>query len=303
MKVDLCLNPKKFTREEVLARLPAIHQVLSQYDVQLAYLFGSVVSNAAGPLSDVDIAILPKPSTRNWLEVYSDFYSVLVHVLGGDNVEVVLLAQAPLSIRFAVVKEGLLIWSTDPEIPAEFADATIGAYLDTQPLRDEAWSILYQHIREGLSKTMRQIDLAKVKRLLGKMDESIGRLRSLNLGSQADFLAEENWQNRGLVEHFLRIAVEAGLDVGRHILVAKSLGIPEEYKDVARMLRDNRIVPQSLGDKWVGLAGLRNVLVHLYWDIDYAILYQIVTTELTDFDEYVQAILDYISAEPSKESI
>lgn len=59
MKVDLCSQPKVFHRGEVLEGLPGIRQVLEQQHVRLAYLFGSVLADSAGPLSDVDIAVLP----------------------------------------------------------------------------------------------------------------------------------------------------------------------------------------------------------------------------------------------------
>lgn len=48
---------------------------------------------------------------------------------------------------------------------------------------------------------------------------------------------------------------------------------------------------------------MRNVLVHpvaghglpLYWDIDYRRLFQAATAQLSDFDEYAQALPDYVA--------
>lgn len=42
---------------------------------------------------------------------------------------------------------------------------------------------------------------------------------------------------------------------------------------------------------------LRNILVHLYWDIDYRQIYRIVTTELENFDRYAQHIQAYVEKE------
>jgi uncharacterized protein YutE (UPF0331/DUF86 family) len=79
--------------------------------------------------------------------------------------------------------------------------------------------------------------------------------------------------------------------------VAKGLGIPERYKDVGRILKENRVVTQRLGDKLVEMAGMRNILVHLYWDIDYHRLYEAITIQLSDLDEYARCILDFIAEE------
>jgi len=295
MKVDLCMCPKPFTRDEVFAKLPQVREVLRQHNVQLAYLFGSILQDSVGPLSDVDIAVLPDLTTYDWLHTYSDIYEGLCRVFGADNVDVVMLNEGQPPIRFAAVRDGIVIWEAREGLAADYAEEVIFEYHDTQRIRDKTWACLVQRIQEGLSKAMRQIDPHKLRRLLGKMDEAVSRLKSLPLGTEEEFLAEENWQNRALVEHFLRIAIESAMDVGRHIVVRKGLGVPEEYKEVARLLRDQGIVDRLLGDRLIAMAGMRNILVHLYWDIDYRRLYQVVTTRLSDFDEYAKALLDYVA--------
>lgn len=295
MKVDLCLHPRAFTRDEVFARLPQMREVLREHKVQLAYLFGSVLLDASGPLSDVDIAVLPNEATYRWLHTYGDIYDDLCRVFGADNIDVVLLNEAQPPIRFAAVRDGILIWETRDTLGVDYAEEVLFEYHDTQPIRDEVWSSLIHRIREGLSITMRRIDPDKLRRLLGKMDESVVRLKNLPPGTEEEFLAEDNWQTRALVEHFLRIAIESAMDAGRHIIVRKGLGVPETYKDIARLLRDEGIVAQPLGDRLIALAGLRNVLVHLYWDIDYGRLYQIATTQVPDFDEYARALLEFVA--------
>lgn len=295
MKVDLCMHPRAFTRDEVFARLPHVCGVLREHHVQLAYLFGSVLEDVGGPLSDVDIAVLPDQATYHWLHTYSDIYDGLCRVFGADNIDVVLLNEAQPPIRFAAVRDGIVIWQTRDTLGVDYAEEAIFEYHDTQPIRDEVWASLIHSIREGLSRTMRRIDPDKLRRLLSKMDESVVRLKNLPLGTEEEFLVEDNWQTRALIEHFLRIAIESAVDAGRHVIVRKGLGVPETYKDVARILRDEGIVAQPLGDRLIALAGLRNVLVHLYWDIDYRRLYQVATTQVPDFDEYARVLLDFVA--------
>lgn len=42
------------------------------------------------------------------------------------------------------------------------------------------------------------------------------------------------------------------------------------------------------------MAGMRNVLVHLYWDIDYTLLYQAITTRLDVFEETLKHLFQYL---------
>ncbi|RLC56366.1 MAG: hypothetical protein DRI80_16390, partial [Chloroflexota bacterium] len=50
------------------AYLPQLHDLLARHGVVLAYLFGSQAEGTAGPLSDVDIAVLlgPEVPRERW---------------------------------------------------------------------------------------------------------------------------------------------------------------------------------------------------------------------------------------------
>jgi uncharacterized protein YutE (UPF0331/DUF86 family) len=64
------------------------------------------------------------------------------------------------------------------------------------------------------------------------------------------------------------------LDACRHIVSAKKLGIPETYRDLIKLLRDNGILPAGLAAEMEKCVGLRNLLVHRYMLIDYGRLYE-----------------------------
>jgi uncharacterized protein YutE (UPF0331/DUF86 family) len=76
------------------------------------------------------------------------------------------------------------------------------------------------------------------------------------------------------MERYVHVAVEAMLDVCRHIVSAKKLGIPETYKDFVKLLRDNSILPFKLAARIEEYVGLRNILVYRYMVIDHERLYE-----------------------------
>jgi len=299
MRVDLCLQPKTFRRQEVLEALPSIRQMLEQHRARLAYLFGSVLADGAGPLSDVDIAVLPDPEGYHWLHTYSDIYEALCRTLGADNVDVVMLNEALPSFQFAVLREGIPIWVADEEERVAYTERVMARYHDAQRWRQEHWRHLRRRVEEGMSVADRSLDPRRVHILLGRMDEAVMRLCTVAPSNLEVFLSEEGCQVRALVEHFLRLAIEAALDLGRHIIAVKGFGLPEEYRDVARVLRENGVASPHLADRLAMMAGLRNILVHRYWDIDYRRLYHAATEGLTDFDDYGRAILEYVEQERS----
>lgn len=298
MRPDLCLHPKRFTRADVLESLPAIEEAMKRRSARLCYLLGSTLEDRMTPLSDVDFAILPDPSQLDFVEKYTSLYDDLCRIFHADNIDVILLQEAPPLLQWATIRDGLLLYAVDEATRIAFVEDAIFQYHDVQRLLAEHGSYLHQRIREGLSKAMRKADRTRVNLLLSRMDQSVFRLKELAEGlDEEQFLDEASWQRRGLVEHFLRLAIESALDVGRHLIAAKGFRIPEEYRQLGRILGENRIIPRNLAEKLVAMAGLRNVLVHLYWDVDYRLLYQIITTGLSDSNRFAQCIQEYLERE------
>src|SRR5450756_2268799 len=85
-------------------------------------------------------------------------------------------------------------------------------------------------------------------------------IQRLPLSDPAAFEADP--RNAASAESYLRRALEALLDLGRHIL-AKGIGQgPAEYKEVAIALAREQVLDESQGELLVRLAGYRNRLVH-----------------------------------------
>jgi len=101
----------------------------------------------------------------------------------------------------------------------------------------------------------------------------------------ADDLREERF-----VEHTLQLAIQAALDVGSHIVSDERLGEPETSRDVFRLLGRAGVVPGELLPRLEQMAGFRNVVVHLYQEVDLAIVRDVVVNHLGDLLEFVAAI-------------
>jgi uncharacterized protein YutE (UPF0331/DUF86 family) len=72
-------------------------------------------------------------------------------------------------------------------------------------------------------------------------------------------------REKRFVEHTLQLAIQAALDVGSHIVSDERLGEPETGRDVFRLLGRAGYVPAELLGRLEQMAGIRNVVVHLYW--------------------------------------
>jgi predicted nucleotidyltransferase len=92
-----------------------LRRELEREPIVRAYLFGSQVTGAAGPLSDVDVAILPRPEVRaeERLLLQGRVSLAAAAAYGVDHADVVLLDEAPPGVAFAAIS-GTLLLDQDP---------------------------------------------------------------------------------------------------------------------------------------------------------------------------------------------
>ncbi len=78
-------------------------------------------------------------------------------------------------------------------------------------------------------------------------------------------------------------------------------GVPEECEEIARIPRDQGIGDRPLGERLMAMAGMGNILARMCRGIDDRKLYEVVTAQLSDFDEYARALLDYVAEDLREE--
>lgn len=97
------------------------------------------------------------------------------------------------------------------------------------------------------------------------------------------------------VERDLQTAIEACLDIGRHLIAKEGFRYPEDNADVFRILAEEKVIPSELLARLEEMAGFRNVLVHEYADLDDDKVYRNFKDNLGDFDEFASAIVAYLN--------
>jgi uncharacterized protein YutE (UPF0331/DUF86 family) len=89
------------------------------------------------------------------------------------------------------------------------------------------------------------------------------------------------------VERLLQLLVEVATDILAHELARLGV-VPASYRDAVRKAVEKGLLPEELGESLERAAGLRNVLVHLYEDVDMEILAASVKPALDDFGEFLK---------------
>ena len=132
--------------------------------------------------------------------------------------------------------------------------------------------VIYKHLRE-----------------LERVTQSLAELKAYSFEEVcSDF--KKQWE----IEHGLQLAIQNLVDIGSHILSALAKNKCENYTEVIDKLGSEGIIPSELAGKIRGMAGLRNILVHDYLEIDLKAIYEILQNQLTDFDNFRRHITIFI---------
>lgn len=129
-----------------------VRGVLQRHGVALAYLFGSQARENAGPLSDVDIAVVFVEGARGSADDLKRFSALRSDLQKIFSREVDLVdtgaAHSPL-LRHRVVFRGQLLYGADQVRRQQFERRVLHEYEDTRYLRSFQSNIMHRQILKG----------------------------------------------------------------------------------------------------------------------------------------------------------
>jgi uncharacterized protein YutE (UPF0331/DUF86 family) len=110
------------------------------------------------------------------------------------------------------------------------------------------------------------VDAERIDSRLGRLEHLIELLDEVRAGGLDVYLADERL--RAMTERWLQLAIQTCIDIGAQLVSELAVDPPSDYAGVFRSLADGGHIDKDLGDVLAAAAGQRNVLVHMYLDID-----------------------------------
>jgi len=229
-------------------------------NVLLAYLFGSVAKSTAWSGSDVDVAVLLKDNS--WVNI-SKLMDEVADAAGVsvDKIDVIDLSKADEVFRCQVMSEGYKI------IDRGFYEQGLYEIIYNK-LFDEM-DILNSYLNGGFNPFRREVLAMKLMAL----DEELNVLKTYVLSRRVDQVVGDPLIKRVLRDS-LRVSIESIIDICKHIVTSMRLGIVRDYKDFPLKLAEANLMPMELAQGLSDYAKLRNITVHRYTELNYALLYE-----------------------------
>jgi uncharacterized protein YutE (UPF0331/DUF86 family) len=127
---------------------------------------------------------------------------------------------------------------------------------------------------------------------LRELDESLSDWERYQQCSLEDLKADRD--KRNMILHAMLVSIQAAIDVSMHLISQNGLSRPATYRETFDVLARAGLIPEELAADLSDLAGFRNVLVHIYWDLDLDEIYGILQNDLKtlrSFRDEVKALL------------
>ena len=102
---------------------------------------------------------------------------------------------------------------------------------------------------------------------LAKLEQPLRDLRSLAERDRSSFLADRGLQAQA--ERWLQLAAECALDLAHQMIADRGWKTPTTYREAFAILRAEGVLDGELAEQMQGWAGLRNVLTHLYLEVEH----------------------------------
>lgn len=130
-----------------------------------------------------------------------------------------------------------------------------------------------------------------ILRKISIIRECLAKLKKYSSLKKEDFLKQSEAQD--VVLHNLMLAIQASIDLGAHLISDEGWGIPGTQAEIFRILQDKKVIAASLAKEMIPAVGLRNILVHEYEEINFALIFDVLAHKVRYFEEYIQSIIKF----------
>ena len=127
------------------------------------------------------------------------------------------------------------------------------------------------------------VDTDLIRRKLARLSMYLASLEPISKSSWTTYLKEDYL--RFSAERLIQLIVECATDINNHVVVAKGRRPPEDYRSSFVHAAEVGLITVKLAQKIQGSAGMRNILVHEYLEIDNKLVFKTIPLALRHYRE------------------
>lgn len=140
---------------------------------------------------------------------------------------------------------------------------------------------------------MPEFNIDRIRQIIGEINFALHKLERCVKLSEDEFLSDDDKLDSG--KYNLIVAIEGTIDICNHIVARMGGRAPCDYADCFEILGELEILPDEFVGRLKKMARFRNLLVHLYWQVDNKRVYQFLKKDIQDLKDYLKAVEKIIS--------
>ncbi|WP_410508383.1 DUF86 domain-containing protein [Methanosarcina hadiensis] len=106
---------------------------------------------------------------------------------------------------------------------------------------------------------------------------------------------------RNMVLHAMLVSIQAAIDIATGLIAKEGLGKPTTYRETFEILGQAGLISENLAEELSDLAGFRNVLVHIYWQLDLNQVYGVLQNDLKTLKSFLKEVKRLLDQDLSAE--
>ncbi len=136
------------------------------------------------------------------------------------------------------------------------------------------------------------IDNDLVRRKLSRLNMYLEKLKPMLKKSLEEYKTDSYL--RFSTERLIQLIVECATDVNNHVVVEVGNRPPEDYSISFINAAQAGLISRELAESLKGSAGMRNILVHEYMEIDNEKVYSVLPLAIKEYGEYIRQVEKFL---------
>lgn len=139
---------------------------------------------------------------------------------------------------------------------------------------------------------MSKFNIDRIRQIVGEINFAFSKLEAMGKLDEEDFL--KNHEKIDSAKYNLIVVIEGAIDICNHIVAKAGGRAPNDYADCFAILGELGVLTDEFVEKLKRMAKFRNLLVHLYWQVDSRKVFSILREDIFDIKKYLQRIEEFI---------
>ena len=138
------------------------------------------------------------------------------------------------------------------------------------------------------------VDPHVVKLRIDKILTHLKRIEAISKISEKEYLADDMIQSA--TERNLQVIAQSIIDICTHLIAHNNWGVPKTYTDAVIIVSHHGVIEEELTNRLVLMVKLRNLIVHLYLDVDSKIVYESAKNVIDDAKAFIEVIMKLLNS-------